>query len=231
MAEPQTLEQLMAEFQSTAVTAPSPPPLLAQPAPLSGQQQVHQAALERARSDAAVAEDAHQRNTRALEQAVREFKRAPDMSAESDVMVEGYLLARARRDDAFNADVSSGDARRAEKALAQARRDYQNELRGDYIQSDTLRARASVRAGADQPEAPPEFDPIKVSRMSDSEYASYMAKRTGAVQARPPNVWTGDSRSVAASPWAAHDRSGAGGGPQAQGQSSSRSRPMIGRGR
>jgi hypothetical protein len=222
MAE--TLEQLMAEFAHDT-TAPPPVPL--QPAPPSPQQQLQQASIERSQRDAAVAETEHQRNTRALEQAVREFKRAPDMSAESDVMIEGYLLARARRDDAFNADVSSGDARRAEKALAQARRDYQAELRGNYIESDTLRARASVRAGADQPEAPPELSPLQISRLSDSEYDSYMSKRIG-TQTRPANVWTGDSRSVAVNPWAAHDRPGAGGGPPAQGRSSARP-PMLGR--
>ena len=180
MAE--TLEQLMQEFQSTA----APPPVPAQPAP---QQQMEQASIDRHARDAAVAETEHQRNTRALEQAVQQFKRTPDLAGESSTLIEGYLLARARRDDAFNEAVSSGDPARAEQALATARRDYQNELRGGYIESDTLRARASVRAGADQPDAPPELSPLQVSRLSDQEYDSYMSKRIG-TQTRPPNNCT-----------------------------------------
>ena len=219
----QTLEQLVQEFER-GVAAPPP----AQPPQPSPQQQLQQAEVDRHARDAAVAEQQHQRNTRALEQAVQRFK-ADGLSGESDVVVEGFLLAKARRDPAFNEAVSSGDARRAEAAIAAARRDFKAELSGDYIETDTLRARASVRAGAEQPEAP-EFTPLQVSRMSDSEYASYMAKRIGP-QARQENVWTGSAREVAASPWAAHDRPGAGGGPQAKGQGSSRSRPIVGRGR
>ena len=216
----QTLEQLVQEFEAGTAAPPS-----AQPPPPAPQEQVQQAEQARHQRDAAVAETAHQRNTRALEQAVQRFK-ADGLSGESDVVVEGYLLARARRDGEFNEAVSSGDARRVDKALAQARHDYKAELGGDYIETDTLRARASVRAGADKSEEPPEFTPIQLSRMSDAEFDAYQAKRLG-TQSRPPNVWTGDSRSVAASPWAAHDRPGAGGGPQSR--AASKARPMVGR--
>jgi len=225
MAE--TLDDLLRQFETATAAPPS-----AQPPPPAPQEQVQQAEQARHQRDAAAAEATHQRNVQArspeqaLAQAVRTFK-SGDLAGESDTLVEGYLLSRARRDDAFNQAVSSGDARRAEAALAAARHDYKAELGGDYIETDTLRARASVRASDNQPEVP-EFTPLQVSRMSDSEYDAYMAKRTGA-QARPPNVWTGDSRSVAASPWAAHDRPGAGAGPQSQ--AASRMRPMAGRGR
>jgi len=221
-----TLEQLVEEFER-GVAAPPP----AQPLPPSPQQRLQQAQVDRHARDAAVAEAEHQRNVQArnpeqaLAQAVRTFK-AGDLAGESDTLVEGYLLSRARRDDAFNQAVSSGDARRSEAALAAARRDYKTELGGDYIESDTLRARASVRGGADKSEEPPEFTPIQLSRMSDAEYDAYMAKRIGP-QARPSNVWTGSAREVAASPWAAHDRPGAGGGPQSR--AAARSRPMVGR--
>jgi hypothetical protein len=218
-----TLEQLVQEFER-GVAAPPP----AQPPPPSPQQQLHQADVDRHARDAAVAEHQHQRNERALADAVKSFKR-DGLSGESDVVVEGYLLAKARRDPAFNEAVSSGDARRADAALAAARRDYQAEISGEYIETDTLRARASVRAGAEQPEAPSAIDLVKASRMTDQEWAADVAKRTGAVQARQENVWTGDARSVAASPWAAHDRPGAGGGPQSR--AAARSRPIVGRGR
>jgi hypothetical protein len=93
--------------------------------------------------------------------------------------------------------------------------------------TDRERARASVR-GSSRPEEPAEFDPVRVSRISDSEYAAYAAKRMG-VQTRPPHVWTGDSRSVAASPWSLHDSGRGGGGPPAPGSAGSKAKPMIGR--
>ena len=149
MAE--NLDDLIKEFErGVAARLPASPP-----AP-TAQQQVQQAEIDRHARDAAVAETQHQRNTRALEQAVQRFK-ADGLSSESDVVVEGFLLAKARRDPAFNEAVSSGDARRAEAALAAARRDYRDEISGDYIETDVLRARASVRAGADKSEEPPEL--------------------------------------------------------------------------
>jgi hypothetical protein len=220
----ETLESLVAEFEAGTAAPSTPAP---SPPPQSQPPQLEQVERERHQRDAAAAEAQHRQNERALSQAVQQFKRASDLTGESDTLVEGYLLARSRRDPSFSDAVSSGDARRAEAALSAARRDYQAEISGNYIESDTLRARASVRASDNQPEVP-EFTPLQVSQMSDSEYDAYMAKRLG-TQSRPPNTWTGDSRSVAASPWAAHDRPGAGGGPQAKGQASSRSRPLVGR--
>ena len=225
----QTLEQLVQEFETATAAPPS-----AQPPQSAPQEQVQQAEQARHQRDAAAAEAAHQRNVQArspeqaLAQAVRTFK-AGDLAGESDTIIEGYLLARARRDGEFNAAVSSGDARRAEAALAAARHDYKAELGGDYIETDTLRARASVRAGADQPEAPSAIDLVKASRMTDQEWDADVKKRTGTVQTRHENVWTGSAREVAVNPWAAHDRPGAGGGPQSK--AASKARPMVGRGR
>jgi hypothetical protein len=227
----QTLEQLVQEFETATAAPPS-----AQPPQSAPQEQVQQAEQARHQRDAAVAEHQHQRNVQArspeqaLAQAVRTFK-SGDLAGESDTLVEGYLLSRARRDPAFNEAVSSGDARRADAALAGARRDYQAELSGNYIDSDTLRARASVREGVKESKEPPEFSALQLSRMSDAEYAAYTSKRTG--QSASPygasQYWSGDSRSVAANPWAAHDKPGAGAGPQSR--APSRMRPMLGRGR
>jgi hypothetical protein len=222
MAE--NLDDLLKEFNTA--TASPPPAQPQQPAP--PQQQVQQAEIERDRRDAQVAESAHQRNTRALSEAVQRFK-ADGLSGESDVVVEGFILAKARRDPAFNEALSSGDARRAETALAAARRDYQAEIGGNYIESDRERARASVRGSAK--EEPPELSPLPVSRLSDQEYASYIATRIGASLSPygKSAYWSGDSRSTAARPWDGHDKPGAGGGPQSH--APARARPIVGRGR
>jgi hypothetical protein len=110
MAE--TLDALLKEFNTGTATP--------QPA-LSPQEQD---SIERHQRDAQVAEEQHQRNLQArnpspeqaLQAAVRMF-RSGDLADADEVAAEGYILARSRHDAQFNADVSSGDARRAAKAI------------------------------------------------------------------------------------------------------------------
>jgi hypothetical protein len=225
MAE--TLDALLKEFDTgTASPPPAQPP---QPSALELDQ------IERHARDAAVAEEQHQRNLQAqnpspeqaLQAAVRMF-RSGDLADADEVAAEGYILARSRHDAQFNADVSSGDARRAAKAIEIARKDYQAVTGHGYIESDRERARASVRGNAAQSESASEFDARRAGRMSDQEWAADVAKRNG-LNVRPPNVWTGDLRSVAASPWALHDSGRGGGGPPTPGSAGSKAKPMIGR--
>jgi hypothetical protein len=218
----ETLEDLVQEFAAGTAEPPAPAPL--------PQQQIEQAAIERAQRDAATAEEMHRKNEQMLSRAVQRFKTG-DLANESDALVEGYLLARARRDEKFSSAISSAEPKRANKALAEARRDYSNELRKGYIETDNHRARASVRGNAES-DAPPEFDPLRMSRMTPEEWAADVSKRTGQTQ-HPygaTNYWTGDSRSVAGGPWGAHDRRGAGGGPVVGASAgSAKGRPILGR--
>ena len=207
-------------------------------APEAAPSEVQQAAIARHRRDAAMADQQHeqnvlkqaqptaeemqQRNEEVLAQAVRRFKDGA-LANESDALVEGYLLATARRDPRFSAAVPSGEPRRVNAALAEARREYFAELRKGSVETDHHRARASVRNSAH--EEPPEFDARKVARMSEAEYDAYIAARTGVQAARHPNVWTGSARELAVRPWDRHNR---GGGPRSDAPAGPVP-PMIGR--
>jgi hypothetical protein len=219
----ETLDDLIKQFETATVA----PPVAAPAPPVPPTEQLEQAERDRHQRDAAAAEEMHRKNEQALGQAVRRFKDG-EFANESDMVVEGFLLARARRDEAFSRAVSSGELKHMNRALSEARRDYAAALRKGYIEADNHRARASVRGG--EPEAPAEFDAVRASRMSPEAYAADVAKRTGQSQSPYGKAvyWSGESKSVAARPWSAHDRGG--GEPQAQGRSSSRP-PMIGRGR
>jgi hypothetical protein len=113
--------------------------------------------------------------------AIKSVKEADEAKEIPDRVIRGLLEVRATDDPSFREAWGNRhrDPETWKTKLADARKDIAAEVKGltaSTVQSDVIAARASISGTARQPESGPKYDPVKLLRMSDQEFASVVAE-------------------------------------------------------